>query len=337
MTTYSYKTEGNPIKLIPNGDGTYSISTAINNSLFPDKITVEEIKSVENLNKKAYLTQEPSLLTIPTPDGTGSATHPSVLRFRTKWNGYTWWMAFTPYASTAEENPCIVASNDGVTWVVPTGLTNPVFGAPSVGYNSDTDLIYLKNGDKLRMYFREYTAESKKIWHSESTDGVNWSAKVLCIFPEDFTDAISPSIIYTDKYYMYVGSPLAYYESVDGINWSNYTLCNTGIEKFGDVWHPMVWADATKLRMVACVRKKGVNVTSRSSQEDELYYGESVDGVNWEIETNALLRREPGKNFDERVYRASVVPYGSELTIMLSGLTTNLSERIGYSKMRLNT
>jgi len=326
MANLTYKMDGKKIKLFDNGDGTYSLNSNVSN--MPSEIGI-------NNSAKAYLTKSVELLTIPTPDGTGYATHPSVVRFRTPWNGYRFWMAFTPYASIAQENPCIVASNDGVTWIVPTGVTNPLFPMPATegGYNSDTELIYLPTGNKLRMYFREYSVSSNSIiWYTESTDGIIWSEKIACTF-DVYKDAIAPSIIKLDKYYMYIGNTFGFYESVDGIAWTNYQPCITDIEKFGIVWHPQVWADGTKLRLVSPIG----NVGKGASKETELYYAESTDGINWTFETHALYRREPNGKFDQRVYRSCVVPYGSEMFIYMSGLTSSLSERIGYSKLKLNS
>lgn len=60
--------------------------------------------------------------------GDTQATHPSVLHFDEPWNGYTFWIAYSPYpeADDSKENPHILASNDGVNWVLPSGFTNPL-------------------------------------------------------------------------------------------------------------------------------------------------------------------------------------------------------------------
>ncbi|KPC69163.1 hypothetical protein ADL26_19245, partial [Thermoactinomyces vulgaris] len=69
-------------------------------------------------------------LFIPTPtDGEdGQATHPAVVYTGTAFSDYPYWMAMTPYTGSndAEEDPCILASNDGVSWTVPSGLVNPI-------------------------------------------------------------------------------------------------------------------------------------------------------------------------------------------------------------------
>jgi len=56
---------------------------------------------------------------IPTYDGNNQPKHPSVIKFAS-WNGFTYWMAMAPYY----EDPPIVASNSGISWVVLEGVTN---------------------------------------------------------------------------------------------------------------------------------------------------------------------------------------------------------------------
>ena len=61
-------------------------------------------------------------------DGKNQPTHPSVISFSEPWNGYRYWMAYTPYpyANGSEENPSICASNDMLYWETPEGLANPI-------------------------------------------------------------------------------------------------------------------------------------------------------------------------------------------------------------------
>ena len=110
----------------------------------------------------ALLTNAGSPLTIPTHDGSGQLTHPDVVDFKIEhgmdtWAGYRYWMAMTPYPNMndAHEDPNVVASNDGQTWVVPTGLTNPLqdlAGSPGL-FNADTDIIYDPDENCLRVYW----------------------------------------------------------------------------------------------------------------------------------------------------------------------------------------
>ena len=74
-----------------------------------------------------------TFLNIPTTDNSEQACHPSIIDFRNEynksaWHGYRYWMAYTPYTngSNSVENPSLIASNNGIDWVVPTGISNPL-------------------------------------------------------------------------------------------------------------------------------------------------------------------------------------------------------------------
>lgn len=145
-------------------------------------------------------------LTIPThvsPAG-GEATHPSVVFVPGGWNGYAYWMAMTPYpgGNNDHEDPNIVASHDGVTWVVPPGLVNPIDDADGdPEFNSDTDLRLV--GDTMFLFWRFWDANAvgaeNNLFYSTSTDGITWSAKTL-FFTSDasVSDILSPSMLFED-------------------------------------------------------------------------------------------------------------------------------------------
>lgn len=99
--------------------------------------------------------------------------HPDVQYFANGFNGYKYWMVFTPYfgaigeahASERYENPTIVVSNDGINWSSPNGITGPLQRTPSAnesfpekkggekhGFWSDVDWTF-ENG-KFSLYYR---------------------------------------------------------------------------------------------------------------------------------------------------------------------------------------
>src|SRR6266404_9955978 len=67
-------------------------------------------------------------LTIPTPDGSGQVTEPSIVKFSPPWRGFTYWMVVAPYphSDAEDENPSILVSDDGQQWSLPPGGTNPI-------------------------------------------------------------------------------------------------------------------------------------------------------------------------------------------------------------------
>lgn len=117
--------------------------------------------------------------------------HPDVVYVPDGWHGYTHWMAITPYPSDAQENPSIYASNDGLTWDVPPGLTNPA--APNTGgYNSDPDLVLWN--DTLHLFYRQVIG-GEKIWLRTSADGSAWSAPTLLIDGLLIGHLLSPAVV----------------------------------------------------------------------------------------------------------------------------------------------
>jgi len=151
-------------------------------------------------------------------------THPSVVKFKNKWNDYFYWAAITPYPGTDSqyENPHIFCSNDGVSWKEPAGITNPIENAPDgTGYHSDVNLMY-ENG-KMYCYWRTNTVDGRSIWVSTSTDGVHWGKKVkVCQWPGALLDVIAPSFVKdNDMYYCY---GVCNYEKTPGNYYNNICI-----------------------------------------------------------------------------------------------------------------
>jgi hypothetical protein len=238
-------------------------------------------------------------LDIPTFDGTPSTTHLDVLFIPEGWNGYRYWMVHTPYPTATRENPEIVASHDGVTWVEPAGISNPVVPYAEIqglghGHNSDGILVMLADGVTMACYYRGNAgAGGEKIYRKTSTDGVTWSAAVATNLATANADKyLSPSVLLNDDstYTMWhvnygAADPLDRLErctSTDGITWSASSTCTfpepvriTGAETANTprLWHLDVEQAGGKYHMLANVIPVGI--TTR------LYYFTSTDGVTW--------------------------------------------------------
>lgn len=99
--------------------------------------------------------------------------HPDVQYFPNGFNGYKYWMIFTPFLgvignvreSERYENPTIAVSNDGINWSNPSGVATPLQRAPSMNeafpekegaakyaFWSDVDWTF-ENG-KFSLYYR---------------------------------------------------------------------------------------------------------------------------------------------------------------------------------------
>jgi hypothetical protein len=141
----------------------------------------------------------------PTYDGSGQVVHPSLAYAPEGWHGYKYWLGITPYAGASEalENPSILASNDGDSWEVPAGLTNPIVGKPAGGYNSDVDIVFSADRSTLWMYYREVIGTAETIYAVSSADGVAWSAPVVVLSSVSASHAqmMSPSVLWDGAQY----------------------------------------------------------------------------------------------------------------------------------------
>lgn len=199
---------------------------------------------------------------IPTqqsPDG-GQTVHPSVVRVPGGWNGYEYWMAHTPYpgSNSAWEDPNIAASNDGVNWVVPAGLTNPIDDQPGLPgpYNSDTDL-QMGPDNTLYVFWRVVIPDAfqERIKYSTSTDGVNWSAPAEVLRSDmSVRRPLSPAFLYeNDRWVMWainiLGLPnrMVYFEggaTPAKANWGAMQTVSLGTMQNGkEPWHLSVVND----------------------------------------------------------------------------------------------
>lgn len=133
------------------------------------------------------LPASPTLVTVPTYDGSGKSIHPSMVDMGTKWNGYRWWYSDTPFATSdiTLENASIFRTNDRTVMLVPPEVTNPIGPAPTPsppGYNSDDELVWDPENERLVLFWRGYTGavidggtNVLTIRAATSTNGSNWT------------------------------------------------------------------------------------------------------------------------------------------------------------------
>lgn len=149
----------------------------------------------------------PTIIALPTYDGSGQVVHPDVVDMRRDWNGYRFWMAMTPYpySDDTKEDPSILASNDAFTWVVPPGLTNPIHPWPGTGlWNADTDLSYDPDTDEMVCIFLHGGVGTRAM---RSSDGITWTysdggtattGPALSFTPSTGTGSNSPCLVRED-------------------------------------------------------------------------------------------------------------------------------------------
>jgi len=121
-------------------------------------------------------------------EDSNEVVHPDVLYFENGWNGYEYWMVFTPFpdSDAQYENPSIVASHDGLLWEIPTGLTNPIMTPfpesydSNNYYHSDPDMIMSDDNSIMYVFWREHSGwRYETLNYVYSTDGINWTANQM--------------------------------------------------------------------------------------------------------------------------------------------------------------
>lgn len=111
-----------------------------------------------------------------------AVVHPSMVYVPDGWNGYKYWLAYTPYRSAqiSLENPCIAASNNCTVWDAPA--QNPLVQPPSgTAYLSDVHLYLLPDRSKMMMMYRGsgLVPGKDQLIVIESADGRTWSEPVV--------------------------------------------------------------------------------------------------------------------------------------------------------------
>ncbi len=266
----------------------------------------------------------------PTYDGSGQTIHPDVIYIPGGFAGYTYWMATTPYPGGNDdyENPSLLASHDGINWVVPAGLTNPLVGMPVCDHNNDADLIYNTNTNELWVYYQE-TRRSTSGCGSlnrnyvkliKVTAGMGVSAPITLI-DQDLSAPgtslyLSPAVVQVDASHFYLwlnnaSGQVFVSESFDGINWGVFQTVNLG----DGSWH--------------------LNVTYVPEKDEywmiympaygctTLNWAVSDDGINWTPYKNkGVLAASTG--WDSVIYRGTVI-YNAATDLLKIWYSTNTS------------
>jgi len=251
-------------------------------------------------------------LVLPTNDGNPSVGHPDVVFVPEGWNGYRYWMAYTPFPSDTREDIYIVASDDGVTWETPAGLANPIHSLANAQalnhwHNSDPDLVLLANGTMACYHRPARATANESIYRQTSTDGVTWSAAVLVMNnPTTNTNRfLSPAVVQMadGSFRMWSVNELtagsAYTmevrTSADGLTFGAPSTCtlpagvtpwHVDVVRVGDTYHALLNDRSTSFR---------------------LRYLTSTDGLTWAGPTQPIPLT--GFPFDNAAhYRGSLIP-----------------------------
>ena len=291
----------------------------------------------------------PVLLNLETSDGSGQACHPDVLHIPEGFGPGKWpyWMVCTPYPywNSYFENPEIFVSCDGLTWVAPEGLQNPIVPSPkSAGdHNSDPDILFHR--DELWLFYRTTlrskkpgkTPDQNKIYLTKSADAANWSTPVEVLSESSGAQLLSPAVIHDGADFVmwtveiHAGDlKLVRRTSRDGLAWSSPEAGSiAGLEKGRRPWHIDVIQEQGRLSavLVSCIGLGGSGA--------RLHYAHSEDqGVTW-VAGDFLV--EQSYEFEANIqYRATLRktrenPHLYELWYSASSLTNVFS--VAYMKL----
>lgn len=289
---------------------------------------------VENNHNAAYK------LDIKSAYGDTQGYHPKVLNFKEKWNGYKYWMIFSPYpyGNDKYENPNLVVSNDLINWKEPKGFKNPVEDAPKnyehgYIYNSDPHIVYNSDKDQIELYYRFVNDREDKmiLYRQISKDGIDWSKKEAIITTKrSKNDIISPAIIYEDgKYKMWYierDRTLKYTESEDGKKFGKTRDIKLSypLPKLTN-WHLDVIKTEKGYEMITVAYKSWKDRNSMN-----LYYFQSEDNVNYS--EGKIILRPSLISWDNRgIYRSSFIYEDGKYYVFYSALSTNFERGIGLS------
>jgi hypothetical protein len=246
----------------------------------------------------SYMPGTDDTLIITTYDGDANVAHPSMVFIDSGWNGYRYWLAFTPYPAEARENPSILASNDGIIWVVPPGTTNPVVGPPSGSdFYSDVELVFRDDESRMYLFYRFEDGASSTSQHLYKIcdDGANWINETMFI---SNNAGASPTIVFKDSvwhmwdidyttnlatqdpfYLIYRTSP-----SLAGFELAKEYRCvlnNTPAGKH--IWHIEIRWNRAEDQFCGIFDYTTINPGGAPNNNGVLAYATSTSTTNWDV------------------------------------------------------
>jgi hypothetical protein len=294
-------------------------------------------------NRMKYTENATNPLVIPTYDGNNQTTHPKVLYFPNKWNGWLYWMAHTPYPLSNDdyENPCISVSNDGVNWTDPVGITNPI-DQPTAqeladGWHmSDTHLLMV--GNVMECWYRlNKNGDTDYILRKTTTDGINWTEREIMHIATGNNMTLSPAIIYEDgKYKMWYVTEsfeVKYKESTDGKTWGPAQTVNIN---FVDVevgyrpWHLDVVKEGPYYQLIL---NAGESAKPFEIDRKSLFFGVSQNPLAFTVKPIMFpTPPESGRWDNYMLYRSSLVKVGNLYRLFYAAMSQSRKWSIGVSE-----
>jgi len=261
-------------------------------------------------------------LTIPFSDGSSQGVHPSVLYFPVGWAGYKFWMLVTGYKNGDDryENPHLFASNDGVAWVVPVGISNPITPAPTrPKFNCDPELVYEPELDQMRCY--AWDSDNYYTYKILSSD-MSMGGKVST---NNASGLMAIVRLAPDNWYAW-GGGLGRSRSTDGTTWTSNGSISTNLDSKWTCWHlsvfkgqPFVEEDDGLYHFLFTMYPKDSN-----NNHCSLFHG-TLENPSDNVITNATLVMSPGIAdwTNGEIYRCCMVKIGAYYRIYNSACNKN--------------
>ena len=265
--------------------------------------------------------------------------HPKVIYFDNLWNGYKYWMAYTPYpkCDAKKENPFIMASNDLIHWRNTKSLKNPL-DIPKISdkkhYNSDTHLLFNNITNSLEVFWRYVNDKDNEviIYVKNSKNGINWSNKKIFIKSKNRKkqDYISPSIIFSNGVYRiwYVYNSKLFCFTKKKNKFSNPRMLDIIFTNRYKIWHIDIIYNEEK-KLYELIASAFINWKKRKNMP--LFYLSSKDNIIWTKPIKILDPKEkPFKLFIRGFYRSSLTYYKKKYYLFYSFHNTKKDCGIGF-------
>lgn len=283
-------------------------------------------------NRLKRYNQKP--LHVTTFDQKDSPYHPSIVFFPRKWNGYSYYLAETPFFCGYPpkgnvyrdrfECPSIHVSNDGIHWMETT--KNPIDNLSDTDisnkdYFSDPHLVFTDNG--LECWYRinhrygDYEKENNVLLLRKiSRDGIHWGEREII---SDLTKSnnplgnmiISPAIIFNQTYHMWYVDSISHgqrdiaYSSWDTTKWETKKICKL-IGREINPWHIDVSYSGNTYWLIIFDR---INLT----------LWKSSDGLNFYFQKELLApSKRIGSFYSNDLYRACLVKTDTKYRLYFS-------------------
>ncbi|MFW3577211.1 hypothetical protein ACN9KL_02010 [Vagococcus fluvialis] len=342
------------------------IVAAVGMTMFlPQTITfIKEKKGIINNANVQYVSAKKVVsyansrerLVLPTAYDTIENTHPSVISFPEKWNGYKYWMGITAYpkGDATYENPHVFKSNDLIEWI--PDESNPLDepksekfnGKTPLQYDSDTNIIYNKEEDRIELFWRfvDDISGDVIIYRIDTKDGKNWSEKqIIHQANRQKGDWISPAFIKDENgyqvWYVANGFKIWHRSSQDGINWSKENEVKMAYATSDNMKHWHLDVQKTDLGYETVVSgfesKEKIELSQRHVMN--VYYSKSADGVTWDKLTPIIFPSKDKHQFDGKgLYKSALLKENGQYYVFYSGIGFDDTRGIGlsYGKDPLN-